>query len=245
MASVAAMLGCPSTVLADEAQPVVVVAGEASLHLAVELERVQSCDAAVGDCVDHRGCCLGGEAFALVGDQAGDGQGVTAEVDGAGGAGLPGGGDDAGDRWVGVGAVFGGGVGDVPVVEGEGLVRLGAGWLCDRRGSGVDCSVVGVNGAVRFASGDGLGLAHGAQLSLCAGPDIVRAVVAAEVDRDVCTVEMPGQGDAEWYLATVGLLMGGGQELGSLVHAGFILETGVDLCDRTRGGVGVSAGDLR
>ena len=91
------MVGCPGAVVAGEGQPVVVVAGEAFLQLAVELECGQSCGAAVVDGVDDGCCCLGGETFALVGDQAGDGQGVTAELDGAGGAGLFGGGDEVGD----------------------------------------------------------------------------------------------------------------------------------------------------
>ena len=80
-----------------------------------------------------------GEAFALICGQAGDGQGPVAELDGAGGAGLFGGGDDllegdgAGELSVGVA-----GGGDLPSVHGEGLGGVWGTWL---RQGGVECMV--------------------------------------------------------------------------------------------------------
>ena len=38
--------------------------------------------------------------------------------------------------------------------------------------------------------------------------------------------------------------MGGGQEFGGLVYAGFVLETSLDLCDGAVAGGGVGVGDL-
>ena len=83
----------PGSVLAHEGYPEV-VAGGFLLGSVVKLECGESCGSAVGDGVDDRCCCLGGETFVLLGDQTGDGQGGAGKVDGAGGAGLGGGGDD-------------------------------------------------------------------------------------------------------------------------------------------------------
>ena len=49
--------------------------------------------------MDNGGCCLRGKVLGVVGDQAGDGQGVAVEVDGAGGAGLLGDGDELVKGW--------------------------------------------------------------------------------------------------------------------------------------------------
>ena len=62
----------PGSVVAHEGYPEV-VAGGFLLGFVVELECGESCGLAVGDGVDDGCCCLGGEAFALVGGQAGDG----------------------------------------------------------------------------------------------------------------------------------------------------------------------------
>ena len=77
-AGAAVVVGCPGAVVAGEGQPEV-VAGESFLKFAIELECGQSYGLAVGDSVDDGGCGFGGEAFVLVGDQAGDGQGGAVE----------------------------------------------------------------------------------------------------------------------------------------------------------------------
>ena len=67
LACAAAVVGCPGAVVAGEGQPEV-VAGGLLFCLVIELECGESCGLAVGDGVDDGGCCLGGEAFVLLGD---------------------------------------------------------------------------------------------------------------------------------------------------------------------------------
>ena len=135
MASCAFVCGCPGAVVAGEGQPGVVDIGWGRGPV-VELECGESCCLAVVDGVDNGGCCLRGKVLGVVGDQAGDGQGVAVEVDGAGGAGLLGDGDELVKGRVAELSVDFGSGGDLPAVHGEGLGGSLDAWLGQGQGVG-------------------------------------------------------------------------------------------------------------